>query len=369
MPYPVTGEVFMADTSDTNPHLARSNFALLRVIAGLTVVYGNGLTLTGGPASAFWGAPLARFGLDFLFALSGYLVAGSWKRRPRPLFFFGRRLLRVLPGLAGCVLFTVAVIGPIATHMTPSQYALDSMTLDYLKNMVFVEQLWLPLVFQGQGWAGAVNPMLWTLLPGLLCCFALPASGLLSQNLRLWAFVGAAIFCATAALYRPLVSGFRFQPAYYQDILTEVPFFLVAALLRHLQDRMPGFWRADVAMLFFAGNWVVATWLGAWDIVFEWVSLPYMTGCFGHLSAPVLGRLGRWGNPSYGLYLYAFPIQQLIVARWTECPHPITACALLSVMAGYLSWHLIEQPALTGMGLDDRPPKLARAVMPPFTAQ
>jgi len=98
---PVTGEVFMADTSDTNLHLTCSNFALLRLIAGLTVIYGNGLILTGGPASAFWGAPLARFGLDFLFALSGYLVAGSWERRPRPLFFLGRRLLRVLPGLAG----------------------------------------------------------------------------------------------------------------------------------------------------------------------------------------------------------------------------------------------------------------------------
>jgi len=91
----------MADTSDTNLHLTCSNFALLRLIAGLTVIYGNGLILTGGPASAFWGAPLARFGLDFLFALSGYLVAGSWERRPRPLFFLGRRLLRVLPGLAG----------------------------------------------------------------------------------------------------------------------------------------------------------------------------------------------------------------------------------------------------------------------------
>lgn len=323
-----------------------NNFDLLRIVACVPVIYGNGLLLTAAPASALWGAPVARFGLDFLFALSGYLVAGSWLRDPAFLPFLSRRIVRMMPGMAGCVLLTVAIVGPYATHLSFHQYILNGMTLRYLKNIVFMQQLWLPAVFQGQGWAGAVNPMLWTLLVGLLCGLTLPLLGLLPSRLRIWALAGAVGLFAATALCLPPDSNLHFYHILLRDILIEVPFFLVGALLRHMQNHVSDLWRADLAMLFFAGNWVVATWLGAWNIVFEWVSLPYMAACVGHMSAPVLGQLGRWGNPSYGLYLYAFPIQQLIVANWPNCPHPIAACALLSLIAGYLSWHLIERPAL-----------------------
>ncbi len=317
------------------------NFNLLRVAAGMAVVYGNGLILTGAPASAFWGAPFSRFALDLLFAISGFTVAGSWLRRPHLLAFVAGRLRRIMPGLALCVLVSAAIIGPLATHLPLRGYALNGMTLDYLSNIAFVEKLWLPGVFQGQQWVGTVNPMLWTLLPGLLFCLALPPIFLLPPRWRVWGIAAGAI-----ALSLPLVKGAHFYHPRHIDILIELPFFIVGAALRHIQDRVKQLWRADVAMLLFAANWVSATWLGEWNLILEWVSLPYLVACFGRMDLPLLGGLGRWGNPGYGLYLYAFPIQQSVVALWPACPHPIMLCGALSLAAGYVSWHLVERPAL-----------------------
>jgi peptidoglycan/LPS O-acetylase OafA/YrhL len=64
-----------------------------------------------------------------------------------------------------------------------------------------------------------------------------------------------------------------------------------------------------------------------------------------------LWRATAWGDPSYGTYLVSFPIQQWIVrhhmhgvAGQTMSPYLLFAVSLpLSLLAGYLSWHLVER--------------------------
>ena len=139
-----------------------------------------------------------------------------------------------------------------------------------------------------------------------------------------------------------------------KEALVEMPFFLIGALFWALDRTHPGLWRADLMLLAFAANWVVATWLGRWDLLVEWPTIPYMAIGFGRLAAPWLGRFGRWGNPSYGLYLYAFPIQQLVVARMPGNPHPILTCVAITLPVAYASWHLVERPALRRAGMAER---------------
>jgi peptidoglycan/LPS O-acetylase OafA/YrhL len=325
------------------------NLGPLRAFAAFVVLYGNGWVLTGGPGRGWWGAPFARVGLDLFFAISGYLVTASWDRTPRLGLFLVKRALRIFPGLVACVLVTVVVVGPLATHLTLRQYALNGLTLKYLDNIVLYQQLWLPAVFQGQQWVGTVNPMLWTLVPGALCCAAVPVLGLLPWPWRARASSVCAVLCAAASLGLPAIQAvvpLHFYKVSTVEMLTEAPFFFIGSALRLLEARVRDLWRADLAMLCFAANWCVATWLGEWDIVLEWLTLPYMALCFGRMSAPLIGRLDRLGNPSYGLYLYAFPVQQLVVAKMPGSAHPILACVALTVPLAFLSWHLVERPAL-----------------------
>lgn len=327
----------------------RNNFDALRLLAAGIVVYGNGLVLTSAAPSALWGAPLPRIGLDLLFAIAGYLAVGSWSRSGRILPYLAGRVLRVFPALVACVLVTVFVIGPLATKLPLRAYLLDGMTRRFLGNMLLIPQLWLPRVFEGQQWVGTVNPMLWTLAPGLLGAAAIPLFGRLPPGTRAPAALACAAACAALSLLWPALlphlPRLLVRPV-LPEALVEAPFFLVGAALGFAGQRWgERVWRADLAMLCFAANWVTATWLGDWTLVLEWLTVPYMALCFGRMSLPVLGRFGALGNPSFGLYLYAFPIQQLLVQRMPDTPYPILACFLLALPAGFLSWHLVERPA------------------------
>ena len=98
-------------------------------------------------------------------------------------------------------------------------------------------------------------------------------------------------------------------------------------------------WRADLACAGFALTWVAATWLGAAAILVEWFALPYMVACFGRLSLLPAGLatwLGRW---AIGVFLLAFPLQQLVVAQGIRARNivpldPILACFGLAAVAG-----------------------------------
>ncbi len=105
-------------------------------------------------------------------------------------------------------------------------------------------------------------------------------------------------------------------------------------------------WRTDLIMLCFAVTWIMASWVGYWTIVVEWLALPYVAVAVGRMALPGLSALGRLGNPSYGAYLMEFPLQQAIVARWPGAAHPILLCLAGAAALGLLSWHLIERPAL-----------------------
>jgi len=61
---------------------------------------------------------------------------------------------------------------------------------------------------------------------------------------------------------------------------------------------------------------------------------------------PVVRRAGRFGDFSYGMYLYAFPVQQIILAAMPRNEYPITTCMVLTLPLAVLSWHLVEAPAL-----------------------
>ena len=337
-------------SSTASSRFTGSNFTALRLFAVVLVIYGNGLVLTGAPASGLWGAPFPRIGLDLLFAVSGYLAAGSWDRLPRLAPYLTKRALRLFPGLAACVLATILVIGPLATRLSLKDYLLDAHTRQYLGNILLVQQLWLPGVFEGQPWVGTVNPMLWTLVPGAACCLLVPLLGQAPLRFRAGVTAGSAAIFAVAAFVMQM-EDVKPPPLLFRvslvDMLTEIPFFLLGAWLAMLEQRRgESLWRPDLAMLCFAANWGVASWLGSWTIVLEWLTLPYMAVCFGRMHMPLLRRLAPLGNPSFGFFLYAFPIQQLIVARLPGNPHPILLCMALALGAGLLSWRLVERPAL-----------------------
>jgi peptidoglycan/LPS O-acetylase OafA/YrhL len=63
---------------------------------------------------------------------------------------------------------------------------------------------------------------------------------------------------------------------------------------------------------------------------------------------PVVGWLERFGDPSYGIYLWGWPCQQLVaffVPAAGLFVH-VTLSLTMAVLFGYASWHLVEKHAL-----------------------
>jgi len=322
--------------AETNP--SRSNFDLLRLLAVGVLVAGNGLILTGGPVPGIWGAPLPRIGLDVLFAIAGFLAAENAARGG----FVRRRALRVFPALVVSVVLTAFLLGPFATTLPVREYLLATGTRTYLLNAVLLPHPFLPHAFEGQQWSGAANPMLWTLGAYGFGCAAILGLHRLRAPVGVFLLI-AAVF-AVAALNWPAAGELPrlLRRPEIAEALPELPFFFVAAALSVAgRGRGAGLWRADVAILCFAGTWITASWVGANTLAVLWLTLPYMVACFGRLRLP---GLPAFGNPSYGAFLYAFPVQQLIVARWPEAAHPIWLCLAVALGLGMLSWWLVERP-------------------------
>jgi len=326
-----------------------NNFDALRVFAALMVVYGHGWILCTDNAPGLWGVPFGRIGLDIFFSISGYMVTGSWLRTPSLRPFLAKRALRIFPGLIACVLFTACIMGAGVTRLPLGQYLSDPGTLRYFSNIVLHSTLYLPGVFDGMKLGGPVNGSLWSLFPEVLCYLTVPLFGLAALRLRMAALAVGGVLAGSLGLwlfYGYAGEAFVFNGADVKYMLVQVPFFFFGALYRLLDGRLDSFFRTDFAMLGFTLNWMVSSWYGWWNIPVEWLTLPYVVLCFGCLSMPVLRRAGRFGDFSYGLYLYAFPVQQVIVATMPRNEHPILTCMLLTLPLAALSWHLVEAPAL-----------------------
>lgn len=326
-----------------------NNFDALRIFAAILVIFGHGSTLSGGTDPGLWGEPLARIGLDVFFSISGFLVTTSWERDPRLAPFLAKRALRIFPGLIACVLLSAFLLGPAVSTLPTFKYFANAGTYAYLANIALYAVQHLPGVFGGLGGNGSVNGSLWSLFPEWLCYLTVPLFALLGRRTRIWAFLLIAMACGgggTLLFLAPPNRQIVVYGAVLSYVLVQVPLFLVGGLFGLLQLQPGLLGRPDLCLLFLTLNYSVSTWFGWWSLPVEWLTMPYMVISFGLLSLPGLRQIGHFGDISYGLYLYAFPVQQLLLYLRPDVPAPILICTLLTLPLAFLSWHLVEKQAL-----------------------
>src|SRR5205085_12184353 len=91
------------------------------------------------PLRAISSESLADSAVAVFFAISGFLVVGSWTRDPHLLRFAGRRVKRIWPGLIVAVLFTAYVVGPVFTHLSLRNYLGSGGTRDWVVAKVLMQ--------------------------------------------------------------------------------------------------------------------------------------------------------------------------------------------------------------------------------------
>lgn len=322
-------------------------FDLIRIVAAGMVIVGHAWPLSGvtGPPTLA-GISVHHLGVYVFFALSGYLLARSWAREPRPAPFLIRRALRIFPALALVVVVTLGLIGPLMTTERPAAYWGSGQTWSYLLNLTLLAEYELPGVFTDNP-TTAVNGSLWSLGPEFSCYLGLVALGLLGAWASRVLRGVLALATATAIIAIPLTGPLR-------TTMIAVVFFIIGSLIAEIPRsvRLP-LWPAvlGTVILPFLGGEV--------GLVAGWVFVPYAVIAVGSRSSRIAAPLSRLGDPSYGMYLWAFPVQQIVVALAGPLPLWASVAIVLpaAVMLGYASWHLVERRAIAlGNALSARVP-------------
>lgn len=324
---------------DQGDHSRRNNFDFLRIAAAFLVLVSHQFALNGLPEPSVFRMSLGTFAVLIFFSVSGFLVSQSWRHDPHVLRFLLKRFLRIWPGLAVVTLAAAFVLGPLVSVLDAQAYFAHPDLRDFLRNLkVTTIRYVLPAVFEDNPHPRAVNGSLWTIPLEVRCYFALLVAGIIGLMARRWTM---ALGTLAFGIY---FFGVAFDAKNYQYHFALYFFAGVCLdLYRHAWERQPAW------LLAAAGAASLALHLLGMDHAALLCMIPVLVVFIGTRSTPVANRFGRYGDVSYGIYIYAFPVQQTVV--WmTGKDFPFVPGLLIASAAtlacAFLSWHLVEQPAL-----------------------
>ncbi len=322
----------------------------MRIVLSISILCEHSVLTSYGKAveaplwlNPFSGGPIAAL-LPVFFALSGFLVMGSAVRTASLRVFLAARGLRILPALATEVTVSAIILGALVTTLPLRAYFTDHGFLRYFGSLAGNIQTWLPGAFTANPYPDIVNVSLWTIAPEVLCyayiAFVMGA-GLLGRRRGL----SLLIVTATVLAILAELAGLGIREA-------DHPFRPHTLILAFAAGNLLFLWRHAVP---FSRALFAACLLVGLALVpqprFATLAIPflaYATTYVGLLRLPGIPLLDR-GDYSYGIYLYAMPVQQSVahfLPQLREWYWSILLALPITVALAMLSWRFVEQPAL-----------------------
>ena len=334
----------------------RNNFNFLRFFLALLVIFDHSFLLlppynlqepvtrlTRGQMTA------GSWAVQGFFIISGFLIMQSWERRPNLAHFLKNRALRIYPGWIAALLFCVLVVAPLS-GINLGVLLHNPQTAVFFVQLLLHASSSLPKVFAGNPVPNVVDGSLWTIPLEILCYFAAALCGLVLSSQK----PGSPRWAVPALFVIGLIAVKFPQHAHLHSVpwfgnLEAFPFygtcFLAGMMLQQFQKIVPVSWPLFLACLGVMGLAALRK---------QGMAIPFiLCGSYALLFTAFLpfglSRFGERFDLSYGIYLYAYPVQQLIV-KCTE--HRIMPMGLfmatvpLTLALALASWCLIERPFL-----------------------
>lgn len=331
------------------PHLsphAPNNFTALRLLAAFMVLFTHMFAISGWPEPGILpGLGFGNFAVSMFFIISGFLVTASWQNDPSLKRFLQRRLLRLWPAMAVAFGLTMLVLAPIVREQSLHELFEVKQYTKAFANLIFYPNYRTFDAFSLTGLRyAAINGSLWTIPLEFLCYLLVMLMALLSRGRLRIALFAAIAALLTAFFLRGGDTAFHAtkHPSTWFYLAHYGTFFFLGGLVHFHRHLLRPHW---VAASVAAG--VVLLLLNQTVLAYL-VALPLLTLWVGTQSWPVLNKADSLGDYSYGVYLYAWPTQQVVTLMLgTAAFLPLLTCsAILTLALGIFSWHLIEKPAL-----------------------
>jgi peptidoglycan/LPS O-acetylase OafA/YrhL len=288
-------------------------------------------------------------GVLVFFIISGFLICQSFEQRKTVKSYFERRVLRIYPGYIVATSICAFVVIPIfSTHSDLStREVFKTLGLNLLLRNYFPASD----VFDGR----PLNGSLWSIPYEFWCYIGLAMLGLSRLFTARWPIVAIACLAMLIRVWLEL-TGRKPGGGFVQSIIgwqylwfIVLPCFLAGTALYLYRDAMPRSGLAasiGLVLLVCAANLPID---------------PLYRSCIVHLLFPPVVAYGviyitfdpriklhnaaRFGDFSYGSYLYAYPIQEALLfvfGHELKFPLYIVASMSLSFLAGVVSWFSVE---------------------------
>lgn len=292
------------------------------------------------------------------FAISGYVITKS-SMHSDVVQFMWRRTLRIFPAFWAVLLASALLLGPIISILqgnSLTEYFAGSLSgtspYSYVGNnaLLKINEWEIYDLFGANPFGNTINGSLWTLILEWQCyviiAVMLAVGGL--KFPRITIPLVAALFLIASILNEIspetlsiLLPSFLANSGFIRNAFI----FFIGSSMAVFSHQIPyKVWLALINLLV-----VLATILWGGFFPFGLLSFCYLVLFLGAWLPKSLHSVGNVNDYSYGIYIYAFIVQQMLtfvhVNSWGYVPY-IAISWICSFGLAWLSWHLIEKRAL-----------------------
>lgn len=292
--------------------------------------------------------------VNVFFIISGYLVSSSYCRSRTLRAYLEARFLRIFPGLVVCVLFCSLVIGGLLTTLPALRYytSRDVWEFVFVNSTLLLDKIqlryFLPGVFANNPLPGTVNGSLWTLPYELWLYIGLGVFGLFGflnrRALATLLLLGFSAIDLTVMFFFPDNS----LAVKFANVERFSLYFALGTVIYLNRASIP---ISSLGLVTVCATTAVLWQTGLAKFLFPF-ALAYLTFWLAHVPGGLVREYNRIGDLSYGTYIYAFPMEQVLLS-FLSSAEPLVLFLLslpMTLCAAALSWHLIEKRALARKG-------------------
>lgn len=298
-------------------------------------------------------------GIYSFFLIGGYLITLSWLNQPNPLVYAIKRACRILPALFCYCIIAVLIIGPVFSALNLKSYFLNLNTYKYFSNIIFKIVYTLPGVFETLPYPNAVNGSLWCMPVEVALYFILPVVlyllGIKSKRqvgkIQKFLLVSITLFLIVIEyVHRKYFIGYSigFYNLNLIDALPLTPLYFIGACVALIDIKEYLNVKAAAVLLIIFSSLPGRT---AWSIFGLYIVWPYLVFSIAFSGKMRISSFFDKYDISYGIFLYGFPIQQILISLVVKYQLPKSQVImsiismLLSSIAGFASYYLIENRA------------------------
>jgi len=328
-----------------------NNFDFIRLFMSILVLYGHSYLLYYGPATqdrdfmyviSSGQIDAGTFAVPVFFIMSGYLITASWQNTKNLRKFLEKRIFRIYPAVIVSILLTIYLIG----FLVSSDYSnyLSNLEIYKVLKSIFIMYIGNSVmnVFSNLPYSSAVNGSLWTLMYEFFCYLMIAFLGyskLLNKRNIILIFI---VFYLLSMMNK--YTSFSNTLFFFKSLPDLALYFFAGTLYFYRKEKVHSLEKVLLMLLLLA----LFTYVGYLHLVLVFV-LYEVLFYISYSKYIKLHNFAKRGDFSYGVYIYAFPIQQTLIFFWrddfTYCLFLVTS-TITSLFLAILSWKIVEKPSI-----------------------